>query len=782
MGDATTTKKMKRLIYTFYPYILIGCLWFLFAIPFLFLGKVPYASTYQVTHFSPWASYEQFRGPVKNGAMPDVVDQIYPWRYFSIQTWKSGQIPLWNPYSFSGTPHLANYQSATLSPLNVLFFFLPFVTAWSLLVLLQPLFAAIGMYLFLETKKMSKNAALLGSISFMFCGFLTAWRDYGTLGYAILVLPLALFFTEKLFRTKNTFYGIGLAMCFPLSFFSGHFQTSIYFAIFTVTYILFSYMSTKNKRMCIYSLLFVICGILLCSPQILPSIEFYSQSFRSGLYQAGDGIPWQYIPTVFAPDVYGNPVTRNDWFGQYAEWSSFIGVIPLLLAVLALFQKRNGTKLFFIVTAILSLLLAYDTILVDFLISLHIPVLSTSATNRIIVVFSFSLCVLAAYGYDEFISIIKTNENKMLFQWGLTSTLLVISFGMILFFFVPQEKMVIARNNVIIPFALFLSVGLLVCVSKIKKNLIFFIPLVILFLTSFDLLRFTTKWEPFDPKHLVFADVPVTDFIQTLDKTNRAIGNYGAEVSVYYGLSSLGGYDALYIKRYGEFVSFLANGRIDLQRSVVEFPKRGTHVDKAMQLLRVNYVIHKTSDNGLPWTFPFWDYPEKTFTKLFADSKYEIYKNNNNKPTVFLVGNALTKRPDEQLRILFSNDFDIYKSVLLEDGPEQKTVTDKIGTASFVTYLPNSIVIHVHAIEKGFLFLGDPFYPGWKASIGNKEIPIYRADYAFRAVPIKPGEYDVTLTYEPKSLQRGVGLATVGIVGIVSVILFSVKRKAARLM
>src|SRR3989338_5524481 len=108
---------MKRYL----PLLFIVVVWFIFAYPFFFKGKVPYPSTYQVNNYAPWSAYEQFWGPVKNGAMPDIVTQIYPWRYFTIESLKKGQVVFWNPYSFSGTPHLANYQSAVFSPLNVLF-------------------------------------------------------------------------------------------------------------------------------------------------------------------------------------------------------------------------------------------------------------------------------------------------------------------------------------------------------------------------------------------------------------------------------------------------------------------------------------------------------------------------------------------------------------------------------------------------------------------------------------------------------------------------------------
>src|SRR5581483_10128480 len=46
--------------------------------------------------------------PFKNFLITDPVRQQYPWKNLAIQTEKKGEIPLWNPYNFSGTPLLAN--------------------------------------------------------------------------------------------------------------------------------------------------------------------------------------------------------------------------------------------------------------------------------------------------------------------------------------------------------------------------------------------------------------------------------------------------------------------------------------------------------------------------------------------------------------------------------------------------------------------------------------------------------------------------------------------------
>src|SRR3989344_8743295 len=162
---------MKKILVKIWPLLILVFVWLIFASPYFIKGKVPFPSTYLATSYGPWNAYGDYMGAVKNQATPDVISQIYPWKNLVIESWKSGAIPLWNPYSFSGNPLLANYQAAALSPLNILYLILPFIDAWSTQILLAPLLAGLFMYLYIKSLKLSDYAAVISSIGFMFCGF-----------------------------------------------------------------------------------------------------------------------------------------------------------------------------------------------------------------------------------------------------------------------------------------------------------------------------------------------------------------------------------------------------------------------------------------------------------------------------------------------------------------------------------------------------------------------------------------------------------------------------------
>lgn len=758
-------KNIIRLKY----FLFILLIWGIFASPFLLFGKTPYPSDYQVNFFQPWTQYEGMAGPVKNNAQPDIIGQIYPWRYFAIEELKHGSIPFWNPFSFSGTPHLANYQSAVLSFYNIFFFFpVKFITAWGILVVLQPLLAGLFAYIFSRTLKISEKGSLQTAVAFMFCGFIVTWMGYATLAYAILPLPLSLFAIEKYVASQKHRYAAIMSLCIPLSFFSGHFQTSLYFLLGLSMYLLFGSLFQKEKRRYLYLFQYVFFGILLCAPQVLPSIEFYTQSVRSGLFQKFEAIPWAYLPTLIAPDYYGNPVTRNDWFGHYAEWNGYAGAITLLFAINSAFVIRNKHVIFFVILLFLSLLLAYDTPLLTLLVNLKVPVLSTSAASRIIVLFSFSVAMLSGFGFDAINKlIVKKNKKVFLPLCILIGCILIVSvvpfIGLM-----SQDKALIAKKNMILPVGFSLvAITLLVLGYVMNKKRIYTALIIgVLLISIFEMLRFSSKWQSFNDPKLVYVSVPITKFYNSLNHYDRAIGLSGGEDSVYYRVPIPRGYDPLYIGRYGEFVGYVSSGKLQFpERSVVNFPLSSDLTPRAISLLGVKTIVHKISDGTFPWAFPFDKYPLPQFTKVYEDSSYRAYKNNNAQNKAFTVNNVMVMQDKKKmLDALFS--VDTKNNAFVEEEIEQLDLNAKT-TTKIKKYEPNRIEINVNSSGKSFLVLTDNYYPGWKATINGRVSKIFRTDYSFRGVVVPKGDSTIVFSYMPESFIIGTYLFMVGILGII---------------
>jgi uncharacterized membrane protein YfhO len=745
-------KTLKEFIVRFWPLFFIITLWFIFASPYIVKNYIPYPSEYQVSFFTPWNSYPEYSSPIKNNAISDVISRLYPWKYFTIEELKKGNMPLWNPYSFSGNPHLANYQSAVFSPFNALFFLLPFIDAWSIIVLLQPLLAGVFLYLYLREIKVSQVGSTLGSIAFMFCGFITVWMPYGTLGMAVAFLPLALFAIEKLQQRIQLGYVFLLALSLILSFFSGHFQISLYVACYIFVYLLFVFFRTKNKSAFLYIVGSFAVGMAVSSIQIIPSLEFYSVALRSEFFSNAGGIPWYYLFTVFAPDFFGNPVTRNDWVGHYAEWASFIGIVPLSLAFAALFIKKNkAMTLFFFFAGVITLLLALDTIIQNLLVLSRIPIFSTSIPSRIIVLFSFSLAVLAGLGFDLLKNSLKQKSLKYILILFLPSVILLLLAWIYLFTFISvPDNAAIAKRNLLLPSVLFVAMLIIVFASRFikKKFMVALFAVALLVLTSFDSWRFVQKWMPFESKNVLYPTVPVIQKMQQEIGYGRVYGDFGAYFSVYYHLPSVEGYDPLYSKRYGELIQSAKTGNFTgALRSEVVLDRRGAYTQRVLDLLGVMLIYQPISHSNQPWAFPIWEHPEN-FPTVYRDDKFAVFANNSAMSRVALFSQYEVIRDEKKLiERFFDKNFDYRTVLLLEEDPGIEKGTIEKGKAEIVSYTPNRIKVMVESDREALLFLSDTYYPLWKAVVNGKEEKIYITDHALRSVKVPKGKSSVEFIY-----------------------------------
>lgn len=89
----------------------------------------------------------------------------------------------------------------------------------------------------------------------------------------------------------------------------------------------------------------------------------------------------------------------------------------------------------------------------------------------------------------------------------------------------------------------------------------------------------------------------------------------------------------------------------------------------------------------------------------------------------------------------------------------------------------NRLHLSVNAKEDSFLVVNDTHFPGWKARVDGDGEKIYRANYAFRALPIAAGSHEVCFIFDPISFKLGATITLLGaIVCLVTGLLIQRKR------
>jgi len=773
---------MKKIAYL--PLVVFIIAVFYFFSPFVIYGKLPIPADTIIGLFHPYRDLYSTNYPngipYKNSLITDPVEQQYPWRSHAIQAIKTLHLPLWNPYSFSGTPLLANMQSGVFYPLNIFLLILPMHVGWGILILLEPLLAGIFFYFYVKNLNLSSWASLIGAITFSFSGYAVAWMEWGTIGHVALWLPLILLSVDKIFfyldnsssskfippkagqnaklqfKIKN-YHAWFLVFLFSLvsSFFGGHLQTFFYLFIITQIYFFARWIQFGRKKNIF--LLFIILNslfIILTAIQWIPTFQFISLSAREidqNWQKAGWFIPWQQLIQFLAPDYFGNPTTLNYWgVWNYGEFIGYAGIIPLIMGTFALFFRKDKKTLFFGTIFFLSLLFGLPTIFAKIPYLLNIPLLSTSMPTRLLFITDFSLAVLSALGFDF---LLRTKKKEILYPIGV---MLLFYVAIAMFTYISLSKMplyanyaMVAKRNLVLPMILFAisSIGIIAFLLNKNKYIYNILLYLLITITIFDLLHFAGKFLPFTNPVYLFPQTKIINFLQKNEnKYFRVMSDdrriFPPNFSVIYKIQSIDGYDPLYLRRYGEMIAASERGNADISPPF-GFDRIITphnYDSKIVDLLGVKYVLSLS------------DLQSPKLQKVFQEGQTRVYENKNVLPRVFFAEEGVyINGKQEVIKKIFSND--LLKKVFIEDPMHPNKALEEIyiikspvpliWRAAIVTYSENKIVIKTETNRIAWLVLTDSFYPSWKATIDGREKNIVIADYNFRGIIVPDGKHTV---------------------------------------
>jgi len=318
----------------------------------------------------------------------DFTHHFLPFSLFQQQALAAGRLPLWNPYTYSGHPFLADIQAAVFYPLSnlVLGLTLPWTAVdqrlyfLQLEAVIQVALAGYFVYLLVHALTSQRLAAFTAGCAFAFSGYLTG---YPPLQLAILRsaiwLPLLLYLLLQAMREPTRWrWWIGAGVTYAMAFLAGHPQTFLHISYTIAGWALFLLMRGRVTRhdpsvaprakltAQLFGLgAFLVLATGLSAAQLLPSLEFSELSVRANVdyaYVSG-GFAWQDTWQLLLPGV----------LTQFSP--IYVGVIGLGLALAGIGFGRstretrepgtptpdpyNRYPLFFGFLALIALLLAY---------------------------------------------------------------------------------------------------------------------------------------------------------------------------------------------------------------------------------------------------------------------------------------------------------------------------------------------------------------------------------------------------------------------------------------
>jgi hypothetical protein len=180
---------------------------------------------------------------------------------------------------------------------------------------------------------------------------------------------------------------------------------------------------------------------------------------------------------------------------------------------------------------------------------------------------------------------------------------------------------------------------------------------------------------------------------------------------------------------------------------------------------------------------------------LIKGNTIKLYRKKEAHPRVWVVEEFRVLEAEEMLSFMKSKEFHPDKEVLLEEEPPRSLplpqggegkIKNKMGDHSgsplrvtkyvgelhrglpeFISESNNRLQLQVEVSGDSFLVLSDTYYPGWKVYVDGGEKKVYRANYTFRAVPLRAGTHQVEFVYDPLSFKVGAVITFLTIVGCI---------------
>lgn len=723
----------------------------------VFFQKLPVPSDTLVGLYHPWRDLfasDYPRGvPYRNFLITDPVRQQIPWRKVAMDSWKQGSVPRLNAYSFGGVPLDANIQAAPFYPLNMLFVVFSFPMAWTLLVMLQPFLAGLFLYAYLRHLSIGAAASALGALAWAFGGFATAWLTWGTIMHTALWLPLMLMSADKLVlpqgkRSHILRWTMLFVTAGVMTVLAGHIQVALYSIALVACSLLWKKFRLREKGSIPRVWPAAGAVLIICAVQLVPLGGFVAESGRVSdiavWQKAGWFLPWEHMVQFLVPDFFGNPATLNYWgVWNYGEFIGYAGIIPAVLAVSAM--SLTGIPGFFTVTVITALVFMLPGFIGSIPFLLHIPVLSVLQPTRLMVLVDFSIAVLAAFGLHR---LATAGIARLWRSFGVLAAVVLILWVVVSggkFFGADSQMLVnfaVAQRNLLVPTVLLFVMGLwMVVFPRLRKERGKHIGLTVLcIVVAADLFRFGWKFTPFTPLAYFFPETEVIRFLARQEKPFRVMSLddriMPPNVSAYYGIESIEGYDPIAPRKYEHFLAASERG------------SAGT--DSPSGFNRI-YTAHNIDSPLLPYlnvryVLALADVERPYLTEVMREGETRVYMYSRTLPRVYLADTVETVESEKTLALLFAGPVP-FRGIY--DGPAyiMDTPLSADESAEIVAYAPDAISIRARVKNKRLLVVLNRFDRRWKATIDGTPAALYPVNYLFMGLAVSPGTHDIILTY-----------------------------------
>jgi hypothetical protein len=763
------------------------------------------------------ASIPLFTFHLAGNLQGDTANQFMPFKVLAARAVAAGELPLWNPYAFSGMPLWADLENGYMHPTQLLFFLLPIQLAFPLATFLNLVLLVIGTYLLLRPH-CHPLAAVAAAVAFGLSDPILHRVADGHLPrlQALVCLPWVLLCVERFRLTRRRSWMLGAGAALALQAVGGFPTTSLYTGVALLGYLVANLVScwrSDRRRMGHVLSGWVLLGGsagTLAAAQLLPTAELIARCGRARpgyAFVSEHSLPPINLVTMLVPDLFGSSTTRTAIQGGLsAECVLYIGVLPLLITLLLASQlplRRLGQARRYLLFALAFLVLSFGT---------HNPLYrwvfeyvpgfgQVTDPGRMTAFSAFFLALCAGVGLEHWSTALPATSVR--FRSTVRAVLLVVVTVLVVALVtvtfaqdwlsayagprIAQRYGSLAAQKLAKLPVLYhtqqLALGRAVIVLCVSAVLLFlrvqgrvsaraFMQLSLLIIVA-DLLpsalRFTRNMSV-----VTTVETPAyARFFATEREPYRVLpleamrfNNLGSRFSI----PTITGYNSINLADYQRLVGVIRGQPVDPVDRVGEVSRFDSPL---LAMLNVRYIL---------------SYEPLIDARLEPVHASDVFvyrlRHAAATPAFFITDVDFVSSVDAAVEQLSRPGFDPSRRAVIEGPPLPLPFADGAGVGVAPRISPrayglNHLSLETETPEPGWLVLSEIFYPGWKAYIDADEVPVRRANVVLRAVPLPAGPHVVRLVYDPWTFRAGVWISSSGI--LVSIAVLAVPRLRRRL-
>jgi hypothetical protein len=726
----------------------------------------------------------------------DVFRFFLPYRAFGYRELAAGNLPLWNPHLFSGTPFVGAFQSAMFYPPNLIHLLVPTATAVDVEIVFSVFILGALTYAWARGRRLDPVSAGVAATLLMFSGpfALRVMMGQLTLLAALAWTPLLLLAVDRIVERPSLGWCLGGILAGTMQILAGYPGAVLTEVVAAAAYVGLGFLRARSPARVVATIAVVIAApLLLAAVQLFPGMETAAESARAGGGSFEQATQYSFPPenllTLFSPAFFGDLIHLPYWGrALFGTASLFLGVGGLALAIVGVTRGGRYERWHLAAPAVLLIVLAlgHHTPLYRLLYTWVPGFALIRSPSKFLFFPAMLIAMLAGHGAQRVrrgegdravvalfvvVAVALGAAALLLSSWGATGAppslpaLLGFSHSDREQFFWLDADLnadalrLAARSLRIAAFSALVTALLLWRAPRSRGARLMLLGLAVAEIAVFA--------------HLYRGSFDVSSRARaTVDALYASLGpdlrvfdlGGGPNARIYnrcmdVGGATIWGYDPVVLRRYAELIGSTQPEHVDAWLRTTLFPPRVYH--PLFGMLRCAAIVRSSIVDRPPGRPGAALRPPASNQLRLALDQDEIERVSDALPHFLFVGDyRVVAGADAALDALLDRGFDPRRTVLLEEEPGVRP--DGRAVTGRVTVLDRStdhLALDIALDHDAILVITDSFSIGWRAIALTRDPPqTYRllpANHALQALPLRAGHHRVMLEYAPVGFRIG---------------------------